>query len=97
MHTREGYALSRRRRLLREYAQDDSVATNRADSVEIVVPDPCSPSLVAFNVMRPAAPALDRTITNASPLNAFRSLAWNGSKLVASPLSTAAISPGPSI
>src|ERR1017187_2967143 len=56
-----------------------------------------SPSEVAVSLMVPGSPALARTMTSARPLKAFRSGAWKDSKLVASPLSVATISPGPSI
>jgi len=47
----------------------------------------------ARSVIFPDSPAFARTITRQSPLKAFRSCDWNDSKLVASPLSVATISP----
>src|SRR5690606_3504205 len=55
------------------------------------------PSLAAVTVILPVSPALVLTIARASPLKAARSGAWNGSKLVGSPLSVATISPGPAM
>ena len=44
--------------------------------------------------IEPFSPRFERTISSASPLNAFRWSAWNGSTVAALPLSTAAITPG---
>ena len=54
-----------------------------------------SPSDSALIVIGPFKSFIARTITRHSPLNALRSFDWNDSKLVASPLSVATISPGP--
>jgi hypothetical protein len=54
------------------------------------------PGDVARMRMEPDTPRFERTISSARPLHARRSRAWNGSRLAALPLSTAAMRPAPS-
>ena len=49
---------------------------------------------VAFRMIGPGWP-VERMTTRQRPLKALRSFDWKGSKVVASPLSVAIISPGP--
>lgn len=54
------------------------------------------PRLSALILITPVAPFWAFIMANASPLNAFLVGLWNDSNEVASPLSVATISPGPS-
>src|SRR5208282_3488763 len=73
----------------------DEAGGNQFYSLFRVVVDDVRPSDLAVTTISPACPVVVRTMTRASPLNAWRCLDWKETRLVASPLSVAIISPGP--